>query len=712
MVNQQPLGHTPLFELPGDPLAQASINVPSPHQQRAVFTSSGPNNAVASNNQAPRKSAPAPIATNRVASPTSLFSPTSPTSPSARAGASGSVAPVGSIAARRRREEDVKRPTSPHITQPSIRHSISGRRPEIGSPASHRQSSLGRSEGYGVVFEVEEDDEADKGASGSSPMQRPQARRGAMRLSRRRPKLRRKPKPPSLSARIACFTKATIWALSHPGDACQAGHEDLRARLKAVDSAFRDKQGRRTLRPEWIGAYVPLLIWLVVSLSSTFTVLIWHTKVFRALDHLARTLQGLGLSGRLILGGLIFLTTFPPLPLYSTLIVISGFSFGLVQGFVISYIAALAGAITVFLLSRTFLKTWMVGLLNKSGGLRKVVRAIEKQPKLLFLVRLAPYPYNLMNTLLASSPTLTLKTYTLCTAVALPKLLVHTGLGTTIKNFAAYNGAGTAAPVNATAIAVNGTSAIGAAANVTLMTNTTAPANTGASHTAETIKHVAGFVGVGLCIGIFFYLFSVASAAVDELDDETEGAQLRAAGEYDALAMEDEDDVDYTDEEDNTEPKRSADDADVDEQPLDAVAVAVDNHLPMSELHESSASSPWLQRPSTQLPPRQLNAQRAEGAGHLASNSSASTLISDLEASSDGQSSDARISSSSQPHHKLVYASFDEQPVSQISLAESIGAFEDHADAAYLHSQQRHNEPIVHVVRDHMGYQNPSAHYR
>ncbi|PWN39860.1 hypothetical protein IE81DRAFT_317385, partial [Ceraceosorus guamensis] len=576
MVNQQPLGHTPLFELPGDPLAQASINVPPPQQQRAAFTNSGPNNAVASYNQAPRKSAPAPIATNRVASPSSMFSPTSPTSPSARAGASGSVAPVGSIAARRRREEDVKRPTSPHITQPSIRHSISGRRPEIGSPAPHRQSSLGKSEGYGVVFEIDEDDEADKGhrhvgarsaspaphrtdsprrrgsvmdedgrrtpaayrpptrtasrmgpdapyhahplarshaasdsvsstnstktnlntppqpppgASGSSPMQRPQARRGAMRLSRRRPRLRRKPKPPSLSARIACFTKATVWALSHPGDACQAGHEDLRARLKAVDAAFRDKQGRRTLRPEWIGAYVPLLIWLVVSLTSTFTVLIWHTKVFRALDHLARTLQGLGLSGRLILGGLIFLTTFPPLPLYSTLIVISGFSFGLVQGFVISYIAALAGAITVFLLSRTFLKTWMVGLLNKSGGLRKVVRAIEKQPKLLFLVRLAPYPYNLMNTLLASSPTLTLKTYTLCTAVALPKLLVHTGLGTTIKNFAAYNGAGTAAPVNATAIA-----------------------------------HVAGFVGVGLCIGIFFYLFSVASAAVDELDDEAEGA--------------------------------------------------------------------------------------------------------------------------------------------------------------------------------------------
>ncbi len=134
----------------------------------------------------------------------------------------------------------------------------------------------------------------------------------------------------------------------------------------------------------------------------------------------------------------------------------------------------------------------MVGLLNKSGGLKKVVRAIEKQPKLLFLVRLAPYPYNLMNTLLASSPTLTMRTYVTCTALALPKLLIHTGLGTSIKNFAAYNGA------------AEGVSKEEAEA----------------SQTAEKVKKWAGLVGIGLCVGIMIYLLSVARKAVDELDDE------------------------------------------------------------------------------------------------------------------------------------------------------------------------------------------------
>ncbi|PWN86756.1 hypothetical protein FA10DRAFT_223330, partial [Acaromyces ingoldii] len=245
-------------------------------------------------------------------------------------------------------------------------------------------------------------------------------------------------------------------------------------------------------------AYMPLLVWVAISLTSTFIVLTWHNQVFRALDRLASHLQKLGMAGRLILGALIFLTTFPPLPLYSTLIVLSGFTFGLFQGFVISYTAALAGAIVVYVLSRSVLRGWMFSLLDQSGGLKNVVRAIEKRPQLLFLIRLAPYPYNLMNTLLASAPTLTLRTYTLCTALALPKLLVHCALGTSIKNFAAASfGAGN--------------TQISSGAN-----------EAAASETAELIKHAAGFLGVGLCVGIFIYLFIVARRAVDE---ELEGIE-------------------------------------------------------------------------------------------------------------------------------------------------------------------------------------------
>lgn len=337
-----------------------------------------------------------------------------------------------------------------------------------------------------------------------SPIVIPQARRGAVRLRPvRKRRVSRQIKPRRTLKQKFLVLIATIShfirLLASPAEALRRFREYCIDTRIAVDDAFRDPQtGMRSYYPPWLQAYVPLLIWLGISLSSTALVITFHTKVFIGLDHLSAYLQGLGLWGKVMLGSLIFLTTFPPLPLYSTLIMLCGYAFGLWQGFIISYIAALSGAIVVFVLSRSLLREWMVGLLNKSGGLKKVVRAIEKQPKLLFLVRLAPYPYNLMNTLLASSPTLTMRTYVTCTALALPKLLIHTGLGTSIKNFAAYNGAGG---------------------------KDVSPEEAEASKTAENVKKWAGLVGIGLCVGIMIYLLSVARKAVDDLDDLDDGSQ-------------------------------------------------------------------------------------------------------------------------------------------------------------------------------------------
>lgn len=411
-------------------------------------------------------------------------------------------------------------------------HSIKMQSPQMMSHSRHvslHKNSLQSSPNIGPS--------SGSGAN-ASPLIVPQARRGAINLrhAKRRGKSgaggKRRNRATSHSVpihiQVVRLLRLAFWALLHPLGACKSFSSFVTTTMYDIDKAFRDpRTGNRVWRPAWLGAYVPLLIWLAVSLSSTFTVLVWHTEVFQGLDRLSTYLQSLGLTGRLILGFLIFITTFPPLPLYSTLIILCGFSFGLIQGFIISYIAALSGAIVVFVMSRSFLKGWMVGLLNQSGGLKKVVRAIEKRPKLLFLVRLAPYPYNLMNTLLASSPTLTLKTYTMCTALALPKLLVHCGLGTTIKNFAAYNGAASSSGTNSKGEPLIGDDHANAD-------------QAKASETAELIKHVFGLVGVVLCVGIFFYLFSVARKAVDE---ELDGDDL-AADEYELMATDEEDSAD------------------------------------------------------------------------------------------------------------------------------------------------------------------------
>lgn len=221
----------------------------------------------------------------------------------------------------------------------------------------------------------------------SSPLIVPQARRGAINLrpakqSKKAAALARRKKAAAIEAarskrplrlQIVAIISLFIRALRCPSGAAQSCRKYVEGTMSNIDKAFRDpRTGQRVWKPSWFSAYIPLIIWLVISLSSTITVLIWHTQVFRALDRLSAYLQDLGLTGRLLLGALIFITTFPPLPLYSTLIILCGFSFGLVQGFIISYIAALSGAIVVFLLSRSLLKGWMVELLNKSGGLKRV----------------------------------------------------------------------------------------------------------------------------------------------------------------------------------------------------------------------------------------------------------------------------------------------------------------------------------------------------
>ena len=181
-----------------------------------------------------------------------------------------------------------------------------------------------------------------------------------------------------------------------------------------------------------------------------------------------------------------------PVPLNSTLIILSGYTFGSWTGVIISYAASLAGAIVVFTISRTFFRASISRWLSCTITIKRVVRAIENNPKLLFLIRLAPYPYNVMNCLLAASPSLTFRTYTLCTALSLPKLIIHTSIGSSIHSFASYH-----------AKQANGE-------------------NKGEDDDeGSALSHYSTIAGIILCLAIFVYLSYITRKAVDEeLQDE------------------------------------------------------------------------------------------------------------------------------------------------------------------------------------------------
>jgi membrane protein YqaA with SNARE-associated domain len=194
-----------------------------------------------------------------------------------------------------------------------------------------------------------------------------------------------------------------------------------------------------------------------------------------------------------------------PVPLYSTLIVLSGYTFGAWAGAVLSYCAALTGAFVVFMLSRYLFRRLITRWLSSATSVKRVARAIEKRPQLLFLIRLAPYPYNVMNCLLGASPTLTLRTYLVCTALSLFKVIIHTALGSSIHSFARYH----VQPKPSHDTAPDGGHDV-------------SQSDGDASAEGENpIGFYAKIAGVTLAIGVFIYISVVARKAInDELGDD------------------------------------------------------------------------------------------------------------------------------------------------------------------------------------------------
>jgi len=247
-----------------------------------------------------------------------------------------------------------------------------------------------------------------------------------------------------------------------------------------------------------VRSWSPLILYGLTSLAFVAAIALYKAEVFSRLDQLSHWLRRDEQFGHAVLFFLIFLTTFPPIPLYSTLIILSGYTFGPWTGAIISYFAALIGALTVFILSRTLLRESITQWLASTITIKRVVKAVSQRPKLLFLIRLAPYPYNVMNCLLAASPTLTLKTYTLCTALSLFKVIIHTSLGASIHSFKDYH----------------------------VVPDQDGHRTEEEESGANTVARLWTVIGIGLCVIIFIYISVIARRAVDEeLEDEELGSR-------------------------------------------------------------------------------------------------------------------------------------------------------------------------------------------
>ncbi len=169
-----------------------------------------------------------------------------------------------------------------------------------------------------------------------------------------------------------------------------------------------------------------------------------------------------------------------------------------------------------------------------------LLQIIPHNPHLLLLIRIAPYPYNLLNVILASSPALTLKTYTSCTAISLCKLILHTWIGAGIHDLSKQY----RAPSPSDEDEID---------DQTPMPSHSYPAGSGWRYhrphygyprphhhmyhppSAEeihrqTVKTYTTWAGIALCVGLFFYLTHKAKKALAAAQAEQEARDREDAG--------------------------------------------------------------------------------------------------------------------------------------------------------------------------------------
>ncbi|KAI9307423.1 snare associated Golgi protein-domain-containing protein, partial [Cunninghamella echinulata] len=239
--------------------------------------------------------------------------------------------------------------------------------------------------------------------------------------------------------------------------------------------------------------------------------------------------------GYLLISFLIFLSAFPPMIGYGTYQTLSGFTFGFAKGYPISYFSALFGAIACFMISRRWLKKWVQHTMAKYPNLEAVVKAVEKRGfKLFVLIRLSPYPFNLLNVLFASTE-IPLSHFAFGTALSLIKIGLHVYIGANLTSFAKH--------------------VLGDEEGMSE-----------SEKQVETIREIAIVIGSILATVVMIYVYFVAKKAIEEVQQQQQSDETLAflGSDENQIAMEE---AGVTD--DWIEWNASDDDDEVDEDLVD-----------------------------------------------------------------------------------------------------------------------------------------------
>ena len=150
-----------------------------------------------------------------------------------------------------------------------------------------------------------------------------------------------------------------------------------------------------------------ICLYVVAFVVVAIAVLLFTTDWFIYFEAFANWMQTQGSLGMLLVGGCCILCSFPPVPGFSLVVILGGFTFGWL-GFIPVALGTFVGGMLCFVVARAMCAGCMASIVQSHQSLVLVNKILHKAVVegnfgTLVLLRLAPYPYNIMNTVLGLS---------------------------------------------------------------------------------------------------------------------------------------------------------------------------------------------------------------------------------------------------------------------------------------------------------------------
>jgi len=179
-----------------------------------------------------------------------------------------------------------------------------------------------------------------------------------------------------------------------------------------------------------------LIVFAAIYLALLAVFAIWRASLLPLLQSFTVWARGYGILGYVAVAAATFFTAIPPVPGYGMIAILCGVIYGW-MGVVPFYIGAILGATATFVVFRWLASGYARRLQQEHVRVAAVVRAVSRRGfKLLFFIRLAPYPFSLMNAILASSHEISFVAYFFATALTIPKLALNIALGAHLTDLA------------------------------------------------------------------------------------------------------------------------------------------------------------------------------------------------------------------------------------------------------------------------------------